>query len=90
MIGKKLATAHRITISSLRSDDILPESTRSVDIVLPQARYRPPQADIVPAPRAGISFSHEAKPFIFPMIGKKLATAHRITISSLRSDGYLA
>jgi len=34
MMGKKLATAHRITISSLRLDDILPESTRSVDIVL--------------------------------------------------------
>ena len=33
----------------------LPESTRSVDIVLPQARYRPPQADIV-QPRKGLDF----------------------------------
>ncbi len=47
-----------------------------------QRGYRLAQQDIVrhrrissPPPRAGISFPHEAKLYIFPMIGKRPATA---------------
>ena len=75
-----------------------------------QRGYRLAQQDIVrrrrissPPPRAGISFPHEAKLFIFPMIGKKheailfilpmigkkQATDPRITISSFHSDDIL-